>query len=144
MQASSDRSGGRAQSSINVTPLVDVCLVLLIIFMVLSPRTVPEVSVQVPGPPHPTNRATVSPPIVGLTKDGGVTLDDRPIERGHLSAELSRILESRTKKVVLADFDDDVPYGRAMEILGVVEQSGADVLGIAKKVDSPTPETLRG
>lgn len=135
-----------AKSEINVTPLVDVCLVLLIIFMVMVPRKVPELSVRVPpeskAPPRQKpNQETL---VVGLTKDGGLTLNRNPIDRTKLAEEITRQLEVRDKKVVFVDFDDDAKYGTAVEVLDLAKQAGAEVLGIMKNKDKKTPDTLRG
>ncbi len=135
-----------AKSDINVTPLVDVCLVLLIIFMVMVPRTVPELSVRVPPEsktPH-RQKPTQETLVIGLTKEGGVTLNRTPIDRTRLAEEISRQLDVRDKKVVFVDFDDDAKYGAAVEVLNLAKEAGADVLGIMKNKDKKTPDTLRG
>jgi len=138
--------GGSAKSDINVTPLVDVCLVLLIIFMVMVPQNVPEISVRVP--PESKTKQRKKPPqetlVIGLNKDGGVTLNRNPIERSSLAEEIERQLAVRDKKVVFVNFDDDAKYGVAVEILDLAKQSGAEVLGIMKDKDKKTPDTLRG
>jgi biopolymer transport protein ExbD len=138
-------SKGGAKSEINVTPLVDVCLVLLIIFMVMVPRKVPEISVRVPPeskmPPKNQPQDTL---VLGLTKDGAITLNRNPIDKPKLGETLAQQLEFREKKVVFVDFDDDANYGAAVEILDVAKRSGAEVLGIMKKKDKPTPDTLAG
>ena len=138
--------GGGANSDINVTPLVDVCLVLLIIFMVMVPQNVPEISVRVPPEskqkrPKPQQQQTL---VVGLTKDGGLTLNRNPIDRTRLSEEITKQLEVRERKVVFVHFDDDAKYGQAVEILDLAKQAGAEVLGIMKNKDKPVPDTLRG
>ncbi|HRI07940.1 MAG TPA: biopolymer transporter ExbD [Nannocystaceae bacterium] len=137
---------GGAQADINVTPLVDICLVLLIIFMVMIPKQVPEISVRVP--PESKNRQKTPPTqdtlVLGLTKDGGVTLNRTPMERSALGDALRKQLEYRDKKVVFIDFDDDSKYGAAVEILDLAKHSGAEVLGIMKRKDRPTPDRLPG
>ena len=82
--------------------------------------------------------------VIGLTKDGGVTLNRTPMERSGLGDALRKQLEYRDKKVVFIDFDDDAKYGVAVEILDVAKNSGADVLGIMKRKDRPTPDRLPG
>ena len=140
-------SHGGPSSEINVTPLVDVCLVLLIIFMVMTPKTVPEISVRVPPESKikkrkPTESDTL---VLGLGKEGGITLNRNPIS-GHdeLEDQITKILKNRDKKVVFIDFDDDANYGQAVEILDLAKRSGANVLGIMKKKDKPVPDSLQG
>jgi len=135
-----------AKSDINVTPLVDVCLVLLIIFMVMVPRKVPEISVRVPPESkqkqrQPPNQETL---VVGLTKDGALTLNRNPIDKARLADEITRQLDVRDKKVVFVDFDDDAKYGTAVEVLDLAKQAGAEVLGIMKNKDKKTPDSLKG
>ena len=147
MGMSAGGSGGGPSSDINVTPLVDICLVLLIIFMVMTPKTVPEVSVRVPPkstkktPPNPNARHFV----VGLTKDGGVLVNRNPLtDRDQLQKEMKTFLDAETKKVIFIDFDDDANYGDAVEILGLAKESGAEVLGLVTKKDKPIPDSLEG
>src|SRR5690606_6780911 len=113
-----------------VTPLVDVCLVLLIIFMVMVPRNVPEISVRIPPESKIKNRKPPSeePLVIGLTSEGGLTLSRTPIDRARLSEEITRQLEFREKKVVFVDFDDKAKYGVAVEILDLAKNAGAEVL----------------
>jgi biopolymer transport protein ExbD len=138
--------GGGAKSDINVTPLVDVCLVLLIIFMVMVPRNVPEISVRIPpeSKQKQIKPPTEEPLVIGMAKEGGLTLNRNPVDKTKLSAELRRQLEFREKKAVFVDFDDDVKYGQAVEVLDLAKRSGAEVLGIMKNKDRKTPDTLKG
>ena len=141
--ASSDDDGMIA--GINVTPLVDICLVLLIIFMVMLPKNVPEISVKVP----PESKTRQKPQqanenlVLGLTKDGAVTLNRSPVEKTTLPDTLENQLKFRDKKVIFINFDADAKYGTAVEILDIAKRSGADVLGIMKDKDKPTPTSLR-
>jgi biopolymer transport protein ExbD len=139
-------SGKGAKSEINVTPLVDVCLVLLIIFMVMVPRNVPEISVRVPPeskvPPRKTQNE--EPLVIGLSKDGGVLLNRNPIDKGRLGDTLTKQLEFREKKVVFVDFDDEADYGTAVDLLDLAKRSGAEVLGIMKDKNRKISDTLPG
>ncbi len=145
MGMSTGGSKGGAQSEINVTPLVDICLVLLIIFMVMLPKNVPEISVRVP----PESKQRQKPQqanenlVLGLTKDGAVTLNRTPVDKAALSEQLENQLKFRDKKVIFVNFDDDANYGTAVEILDLAKRSGAEVLGIMKNKEKPTPDTLR-
>lgn len=138
-------SKGGPSSEINVTPLVDVCLVLLIIFMVMTPKNVPEITVRVP----PESKAKAKPTtqsenlVIGLTKDGALTLNKNPItSREELSELLRSRLQNTDKKVVFIDFDDDANYGESVKVLDLAKRSGAQVLGIMKKKGVKTPDSL--
>ena len=142
MSAGGSKKG--AQSDINVTPLVDICLVLLIIFMVMLPKNVPEISVKVP----PEQKTKQKPPteenlVLGLTKDGAVTLNRTPVDKSNLKDTLENQLKFRDKKVIFVNFDDDAVDGQAVEVLDIAKHSGADVLGIMKNKDKKTPDSLR-
>lgn len=137
---------GGANSEINVTPLVDVCLVLLIIFMVMVPRKVPELSVRIPPesksktPPNPTAE---KPLVIGLSDEGAITLNKKPMKDEALGKELERQLEPRDKKAVFVDFDPKAEYGKAVEIIDLARRSGAEVVGIMRDKDYKMPETLK-
>lgn len=138
-------SKGGAKSDINVTPLVDVCLVLLIIFMVMVPKNVPEISIRIP--PESKNPRAKPPQdetlVIGMTEDGGLMLNRNPIVKEQLGPKLEKQLEFRDKKAVFVDFDDKVRYGDAVEILDLAKEAGAEVLAIMKKKDRKTPDNLR-
>ena len=138
-------SKGGPQSEINVTPLVDICLVLLIIFMVMTPKNVPEITVRLP-PEKKTNhppKTDTDTLVIGLTKDGAMTLNHNPItSKDELSQLLESRLASRDKRVVFIDFDDDAVYGTAVDVLDLAKRAGAQVLGIVKKKNQPTPDEL--
>ncbi|TPV96392.1 MAG: biopolymer transporter ExbD [Myxococcales bacterium FL481] len=139
-------SKGGPTSDINVTPLVDVCLVLLIIFMVMVPKNVPEISVRVP--PESKNRKqpnnTDDNLVIGLSKEGAVTLNRNQIEKNALFDKLESLLRNREKKVVFIDFEDDANYGESIEVLDMAKRAGAVVLGIVKRKGRETPDDLIG
>ena len=141
-------SGGGPSSDINVTPLVDVCLVLLIIFMVMTPKTVPEISVRVPPESKKKKKQQQDNDnlVIGLTKDGALTLNNNPVpNQDELGKLISSRLEGRDKKVVFINFDDDANYGEATEVLDLAKRNGAVVLGIMKdKNKPPAPDKLVG
>jgi biopolymer transport protein ExbD len=138
-------SGKGANSEINVTPLVDVCLVLLIIFMVMVPKNVPEISVRVPPESKQKIKKQESDTLViGLSKEGGVSLNHNAIDKGQLGDKIEALLRNRDKKVVFVDFEDEANYGDAIEVLDIAKRSGAAVLGIMKKKNEPVPDTLVG
>lgn len=139
-------SKGGPASEINVTPLVDVCLVLLIIFMVMIPKNVPEISVQTPPESKKKKKQEQSDTLViGLDKEGALTLNSQPVQtREELGDLISSRLQGREKKVVFIDFKDDASYGTAVEVLDIAKRNGAAVLGIMKQKNRPMPDTLVG
>ena len=119
-----DVGGGKGglRPTMNVTPLVDVVLVLLIIFMVVTPLLTKQMWMNVPAksdkqdPPPPPPDAL--PPVV-LTVDraGVLRINREEVPREQVVARLQRMLNARPDKIVFFDASDDVPYGAAMDVL---------------------------
>ena len=117
--------GTRApMSEINVTPLVDVMLVLLVVFMITAPLLTTGVSVNLPeadAEPIPGND---EPIVVTVQVDGQVLLLDTPVEVGTLAVKLDAIQGARPDQRVFVRGDRDVDYGRIMEVIGLISASG--------------------
>ena len=125
-------SSGGPKSEINVTPLVDVMLVLLIIFMILQPMLQMGYDVNVP-PPSPAG--VVPPPsgdqiIVSLTTNGEVYLNKERVDRAQLPIRLQEVLRNRGQKPVFFSAEDTVKYDDAMRVMDVVRNNGAKNIGI--------------
>jgi biopolymer transport protein ExbD len=125
------------QSDINVTPLVDVVLVLLIIFMVITPVVNRVIAVQLPEPPQPAPQP--APPaepekqwVVAVTPEGRLTLNDEPVEDADYVQRLKQALAGRTAggRSVVFKADDRAPYGRLVTALDGAKEAGAEVLGV--------------
>jgi len=128
-----DLGGGKKglKPSMNVTPLVDVVLVLLIIFMVVTPLLTKQMWMTVPAkndkqeeqPPPPPDAL---PPVVLTVDKGGVLRINREeVPRDQVVARLKRMLNARPDKIVFFDAGDDVPYGAAMDVLDLAR--GGDI-----------------
>ncbi len=125
-------NSGGPKSEINVTPLVDVMLVLLIIFMILQPMLQMGYDVNVPPP---TPAGVVPPPsgdqiIVSLTTNGEVYLNKERVDRAQLPIRLQEVLRNRGQKPVFFSAEDTVKYDDAMRIMDVVRNNGAKNIGI--------------
>jgi biopolymer transport protein TolR len=125
-------NSGGPKSEINVTPLVDVMLVLLIIFMILQPMLQMGYDVNVPPP---TPAGVVPPPsgdqiIVSLTSNGEVYLNKERVDRAQLPIRLQEVLRNRGQKPVFFSAEDTVKYDDAMRIMDVVRNNGAKNIGI--------------
>jgi len=116
-----EEGGYRPISEINITPMVDVMLVLLIIFMITAPLLVAGVPVELPK----TSAAKVSQPmIVSLDADGFVYIRDEQVTTETLVPRLQALRETEGDTVVYVRGDKSRPYGEVMEILGRVGSSG--------------------
>ena len=123
------------QSDINVTPLVDVVLVLLIIFMVLTPLLNKEIAVQLPAVSE--SSAPVTSPsepqwVVALTPEGRLTLNGEPVEDGDYVPRLKKVLDARPRgqRHVFFKMDDRAGYGRLVMALDGAKAAGAEELGV--------------
>ncbi len=123
-RARSGRNARAPMAEINVTPLVDVMLVLLVVFMITAPLLTTGVSVNLPEADAEPIPGSDEPIVVTVQADGQVLLLDRPIEAGTLAAKLDAILGARPGQRVFVRGDRDVDYGRIMEVIGRISASG--------------------
>jgi biopolymer transport protein TolR len=126
---SSDDYGDLAE--INVTPLVDVMLVLLIIFMVTAPMLTQGLTVQLPAAEGKNfELASNNPAKIQVTSTGAVYLDGAPAGSADLDATLAPMLRNRGVKKALLEADAAVPYGRVVAVLDVMNRAGVEQLGM--------------
>ncbi len=123
---------GGPKSEINVTPLVDVVLVLLIIFMVVQPllQMGYEVSVPPNAPPTSTPPDTRDQIVISMTGNKDIYLNKEKIELAQLSFRVAELLRNRSSKVVFFSVEDSVNYGEAMKVMDTVRNNGAKNIGI--------------
>jgi len=114
----------RPVAEINITPMVDVMLVLLIIFMVAAPLMVAGVPIELPNTSAAKVSQTKKPMVVSLTAEGELFIRDEKIDRAGLVGRLQTIRASEGDTVVYVRADKRSPYGEVMEILGRVGESG--------------------
>jgi biopolymer transport protein TolR len=127
-------STGGALSDMNVTPLIDVLLVLLIIFMVIQPTAPKGLNTLVPQPPKDQqqtqqNDRTI---VVQVLDTGSVPtykINEQTFPKEQLAAELTRIYETRQEKVMFVRGDRDLDFGKIAEVIGFGKQ--ADVTNVA-------------
>jgi len=118
-------------ADINVTPLVDVMLVLLIIFMVTAPLLTQGLTVALPTAEGKSfELASNNPAKIQVTSTGAVYLDGTAAGSTHLEATLGPMLRSRRVKRALLEADKSVPYGRVVAVLDVMNRAGVEQLGM--------------
>jgi len=135
------RRGGRARpmSEINVTPFVDVMLVLLIIFMVAAPLLTVGVPVELPKTAAGTLPADQEEPLtVTITADGAVQIQTTAIERNALVQRLRAIADERSSDRVFLRADGAVPYAQVMEVMGALNAGGFSNIGLVTDIGGPT------
>jgi len=120
-------------SEINVTPLVDVVLVLLIIFMVVTPLLEKDIAVKVPETEKVETPSDVPPDqlVVQIEADGRLLVNTEPVAPENYVETLSTILETRSDKTVFISADDRAPYPALVHVLDGAKQAGAITLGMA-------------
>jgi biopolymer transport protein ExbD len=125
------QQGGKVVPVINVTPLVDVVLVLLIIFMVIVPLLEKEMIVNLPA----DTRSEATPPpandqiLIDLQADGKVTVAGVVVARDRLEATIADALAGRERRVVFFAADDEARYGDAVAVLDAARGAGAETIG---------------
>lgn len=124
------KTGGGFLNEINVTPFVDVMLVLLIIFMVTAPLMTQGVEVDLPTTKTVKNLPTDSEHLVlSIKKDGKLFLDEYQVSQDELGEHLQRLVAKQKKQLFLRA-DKEVAYGIVVQVMGEIKSAGIDRLGI--------------
>jgi biopolymer transport protein ExbD len=133
-----EQGGGKRRSgakpAMNVTPLVDVVLVLLIIFMVVTPLLTKQLWLNVPpkpeenSPPPPPD--ALAPIVITLNRAGETKVNSEVVARNELAPRVLRMVNARPDKIVFFDAESDVAYGQALEVLDLVRGGGVETLAV--------------
>ena len=127
--------GAKPMSDINVTPLVDVMLVLVVIFILTAPLLASSVKLELPK--SDAASTTDAMPSVSLVVDraGQAYLDNRPVPLTELSQSLTRTAALQPDTEVQLRADENAPYGKVIEVLGVAQKAGLTRIGFV--TDAP-------
>ena len=136
--AMSSGGGGALSNDINVTPMIDVLLVLLIIFMAVLPSMRKAIDIQLPDPnPQVAPANANSNQIVLEVKPGGVfAINSETQTRDHLATRLKEIYDPRPEKIIFVKGAPGVPYGDVVFAMDVARGAGVKIIGIPPK-DTP-------
>ena len=131
-----NRKPGSTLAQINVTPLVDVALVLLIIFMVTAPMLTQGVEVKLPEvADSPGLSASKEPLVVTVQQDGAISIGDTQVPGpDKLMAVLQQIMLGREEKEVFLEADRDVPYGEVVKVMAAIKGAGIEKLGMVSQL----------
>jgi biopolymer transport protein TolR len=130
----------RFMGEINVVPLVDVMLVLLIIFMVTAPMMVQGLDVKLPETTSEALKQSEELLILTVTKDGNLFLDEFPVKIDGLADKLTGITGRKPGTKVYMRADKDVPYGVVVQVMAECRKAGINNLGMVTEPEKvPTP-----
>ena len=125
--------GGRLNAEMNVTPMVDVLLVLIIIFMVITPLTPHGLDALVPQPPPPNakpNQADLRTVVIVIDKDGSIKINQDPVTEDKLGGRLEEIFKTRAEKVVFVKGDGDLEFAPVARAIDIAHGAGIDKVGL--------------
>ena len=129
-------------AQINVTPFVDVMLVLLIIFMVTAPMLEKGVDVALPEVENAPNLSAAKEPlVVTVSRDGAIKVQSHRVDSPEqLGPVLKQVLAGRQEQTVYLEADRAVPYGRVVQVMAAMRQAGVEKLGMVAQ----EPDNLSG
>jgi biopolymer transport protein TolR len=131
MSMSSGGPQGGLKADINVTPLVDVMLVLLIIMMLVAPMLQKGVDVRLPQAANTTDKPeTQGQTVVGIQANKTIFLNSVPIRAADLGSRVADLMTTQTEKIVLIKADEDVDYGTVMETMDNLRAAGIEDMGL--------------
>jgi biopolymer transport protein TolR len=122
---------GGVKSDINVTPLCDVMLVLLIIMMIVAPLLQQGVSVKLPVATNTVDKPeTQGQTVVAIARDKSMYVNAKPVQESEMATRINEILENAKEKVVFIRADEEVEYGAVMAAMDQLRQAGIEDIGL--------------
>ena len=123
--------GGGIKSDINVTPLVDVMLVLLIIMMIVAPLLQQGVPVTLPLASNSSEKPeTQDQTVVTIDRNKDVYLNAVPVASGQLQGRIKEVLEDKSDKIVIIKADEEAPYSAVMDTMDELRAAGIEDMGL--------------
>jgi biopolymer transport protein TolR len=130
MQMNGGGSNRQMVSEINVTPFVDVMLVLLIIFMVTAPMMTQGIDVKLPESSAPAIPSEEERLVVTINKDRKIFINDNAVDLDALGPKLVAVQRNQPQKGIFLRADETIPYGFVVQVMGNIRQSGIEQIGM--------------
>jgi len=130
-------NGYELKSDINVTPLVDVMLVLLVIFMVVTPMLKQQVPIELPLAEHSREAQEASQVTLVVGADGALVLNEQPIAAEALDGALRDLYAVRPEKTIFLEADRTLPYSQVVDLMDACRAAGVERIGVVTKKPSP-------
>lgn len=140
----SGRSRHQLSSEINVTPMVDVMLVLLVIFMVTSPMLVAGVNVDLPETSAAPATGNDEPLAITVDKNGTVYIQETSIKLEELTPKLRAITHEKMDTRIFIRGDKNINYGKVIEVMGAINAAGFTKVALVTGITPTTPVTGSG
>jgi biopolymer transport protein TolR len=125
--------GSGAKADINMTPMIDVLLVLIIIFMVITPLTPKGLEALVPQPPkadQPQTQADQRTVVIVINRDKSMSINQEPTDEQRLGPRLEEIFKTRAERVVFVRGDNDLEYQYVAKAIDIAHGAGIDKVGL--------------
>jgi biopolymer transport protein ExbD len=130
---------GGVKADINVTPLVDVMLVLLIIMMLVAPMLQQGVPITLPQASNTVDKPdTQEQTVLAISRDSGYYLNAKPVQESEMVTRLTELLENKKEKIVIIRADGEAPYSAVMTAMDQLRAAGIEDIGLIterKKAD---------
>ena len=126
-------------NEINVIPLVDVMLVLLIVFMIAAPLLTTGVDVDLPESSAMQLKDQIEPIVVSMRKDGSLYIQETKVEAATLIPKLEAISKSNQKAVIYVRGDQSLPYGSIMDVMGKINAAGFSKVALVTQIPQDNP-----
>ena len=126
-------SAGGPKADINMTPMIDVLLVLIIIFMVITPLTPKGLEALVPQPPPPNQKAqedNTRTVVIVINKDKSMMINQEPTDENKLGSRLEEIFKTRAERVVFVKGDPDLEFREVAKAIDIAHGAGIDKVGL--------------
>lgn len=126
-------------NEINMTPFIDIMLVLLIIFMITAPLMTVGVEVDLPETQASTMNEDTEPSVISIDKNGNIFIMNTPTDVKALVPRLQAMTKNRYDTIIYVQADRTVPYGRLMDVMGRLNRTGYKKVGLIGAADATPP-----